>query len=140
MKKKKDSILIQRFLDGELNADEESRLHQMLEASDELRAEFKQSLKLRELLVESPGEFDSYFSTRVMARLHERVYEDEWMVGLLRIFRRVALTAFLLALSLTAHNVISQWDQRSEKSTMELTLGIPSATIASSLDFLDYWL
>ncbi|HEY3296707.1 MAG TPA: hypothetical protein VGL38_14850 [bacterium] len=92
------------------------------------------------LLAGSAGTFDTYFPARVMARLHSRQPEDEWIAGLLVAFRRVALVATILTGLLVSYNIVTQWEARRDLNAVEITLAIPPATIQSSLDHMDFGL
>jgi hypothetical protein len=103
--------------------------------------EVKVDQKLCELLKENVDSFDPFFATRVMARVQSTTANQEaWAVNLGKAFRRVAAAAALAAGILIAHNISSQWEYRNDSSAIEMTLGIPPATFATSIQLVGLWL
>lgn len=129
--------LIGRYLSGELAAGDARALEARLAASAELRAELERQRRLRQLVAESAGQFDPYFATRVLGRVRAQPSGDAWLAGLWQAFRRTALAATVLAGLLVGYNIAVQWEERTDKNAVELSLAIPPTTVASSLDYLD---
>jgi hypothetical protein len=136
----KDKEQVRRLLNGDLTPAEVRQLLPRIEESAELQQEIERHRRFQQLLTDSAERFDDFFATRVLARLHASAREDEWTYGLLRVFRRVAVAAVVLAGIFIAHNIVTQTNDLKTKSTVEAALAIPPATIASSIDYLDYWL
>ncbi|RPH95036.1 hypothetical protein EHM69_05720 [candidate division KSB1 bacterium] len=97
--------------------------------------------RLCEFLKSNVDSFDPYFSTRVMARVRTAAADQEaWITNLWKTFRRVAVTAALAACILVAHNISTQWQYRSDSNAMEMILGIPPATFATTIQYVGLWL
>jgi hypothetical protein len=97
--------------------------------------------KLCELLKANVDTFDPFFTTRVMARVQTTTtVQEAWAAGIGATFRRVAVAACLAAGILIAHNISSQWEYRHDSSAIEMTLGIPPATFATSVQLVGLWL
>jgi hypothetical protein len=103
--------------------------------------ETKVDNKISELLKANVDTFDPFFATRVMARVRTTSFVQEaWAAGLSATFRRVAVAACLSAGILIAQNISTQWEYRHDSSAIEMTLGIPPATFATSVQLVGLWL
>ena len=132
-------LLLQRALDGELTSEEERRFAIFLEESPALRLEFERARQLRALIRESTEiSFAPFFSSRVMSRIRSRGTEDSFAQALAWLFRRVAITAIVLIVALTAYNVSSQHALGNHRSPLEAALGLPPVTVSMSIANLNF--
>lgn len=100
---------------------------------EKMNAEEEQSLThlIRENTEDS---FGPYFSSRVMNRINSRTSEDAFTQALVWLFRRVAVTALVLIVALTAYNVSTQHSLGNNRSTLEKALALPPVTLEISID------
>jgi hypothetical protein len=97
--------------------------------------------RLCELLKTNTDSFDPFFTTRVMARVYMLTAEQEaWVTNLWKMFRRVAATAALFMGILVAHNIAVQWEYRTDSNAVEMIMGIPPATLSTTIQLVGLWL
>jgi hypothetical protein len=95
-------------------------------------------IRLARLLAEHAGCFDAYFPTRVLARVRALPPEAAWFFGLDQIFRRVAIVGAIAVGVLLAYNVTVNYQSPRGGNAIEIALAIPPATVATSIQYLDF--
>jgi anti-sigma factor RsiW len=136
MKNERD--LLRRALDGELAAEDEKRFAALLEKTPALRSEWERIQRLRALVQESrENSFGPFFSSRVMNRIRSGEKRESFTQALAWIFRRVAVAAIILIVALTAYNISTHRALGNHLSPLEAALGLPPATVSTSISNLD---
>ena len=112
--------LLLKSLDSELSAEENQRLEEALQRSEDLRSEREILLNLRSSLKSAVvRSFREGFEERVMARVRVK-HHEEFTAGLFRIFRPVAIAAILLILITASFNMWNS-DQISLDGVLAIT-------------------
>lgn len=138
----KDELLdlLYRSYDGDLTAEEQSRLREGLASSPDLRAEKERLEQLRGAIKSGATEsFEPFFAERVMQRLEVEPKSINGLTGLVdslaQAFRRVAVVGAAAAVILIALNLSSSEDKSLaaafgvEESSVEYLVGSPLESV-----------
>ena len=104
--------LLYRSFDSELSQDEQNKLKQALEKSEELKSHKEEMLKMRKSLKpNNPHGFGYMFADKVMQKiknLEEKSTDELFFDSIISVFRPIAIAATFLLILLISYNVISK--------------------------------
>ena len=104
--------LLYRSFDSELSQDEQNKLRQALEKSEELKSYREEMLKMRKSLKpNNPQGFGYMFADKVMLKiknLEEKSTDELFFDSIISVFRPIAIAATFLLIFLISYNVISE--------------------------------
>ncbi len=92
--------------------------------------------KLKELISDSKSDsFKPFFTTRVMQKVKaEASQENVFAEALAQIFRKVAIASAALIIVVTAYNITSHWEYRSERNLIELSFNLTPVTLDTAIE------
>lgn len=136
---KPDLELLNRYLDGTLDAGARRHVEAERSANPEFAAAIERLERLRRQVSSSRADsFAPYFSDRVMRRLlaaPAAVRADAFYGSLRMAFARVAIAGLLIAGGLAAINLVSYGDMDVVSSIPEALFGLPSASLGDALAY-----
>lgn len=140
-----DTDLLLRWLDGALLPDERQAVDQRLAESPALRLDLEELQALQGLLRTSTQHtaehaLKPFFTDRLMRRLDGMRMKARWspeeelFLGLMRLFRPIAIAGLSLILVFAAYNLMLADEYGIEQSTTEAVLALPPVSIATAYD------
>lgn len=128
--------LMLKALEHSLTSSEEELLYEYFQEIPGLRQEYEEFVSLQEILktAEKPS-FKPFFEDRVIRRAFPKVLKanaQDFYLYLSQLFKRLALTAIVLAVLLGSYNILSNTSSTSEDSILETVFSIPSTTISAA--------
>ncbi len=120
--------LLYRSFDSKLSRDEQNKLRQALEKSEELKSHKEELLKMRNSLKsDKPQGFGYLFADKIIQKiknLEEKSKDELFFDSIISVFRPMAIAATFLLVFLVSYNVIIENGNlfNSSQQSMDITL------------------
>lgn len=147
--KHRDTTYLLAYIHDEMDPTEREAFEHEILSKPEIAEEISRLEKLQYAMqsavaASNESALKPFFEERLMRRLEsesasfrERLFEDEFFVGLSSLFRPVAFAGLLLAILLAGYNVSQETYEEGSQTTTEAVLALPPISLATAYE-VDY--